>query len=140
MIAQSWPPTAGANPTIDEGVYGPEHPNVATMVNNLGGVLRAQGDLARARSCFQRALAIWEKSFGSDHPHTAIARDNLAALPPDIANVLKHVKRSVQRDSSRFISSALEFIRGCPAAKRPVHGYSPAPFAPIAGRRVLHLR
>ncbi|HII06093.1 MAG TPA: TIR domain-containing protein, partial [Methanotrichaceae archaeon] len=33
---------------IDEKVYGPDHPNVATMVNNLGEVLRALGDLAGA--------------------------------------------------------------------------------------------
>ena len=31
-----------------EAVYGPDHPNVATGVNNLGGVLRALGDLEGA--------------------------------------------------------------------------------------------
>jgi uncharacterized protein YchJ len=28
----------------------------------------------------ERALAIWEKALGPDHPHTKIARENLAAL------------------------------------------------------------
>ena len=30
---------------IDEAVYGPDHPNVASRVNNLGGVLQDLGDL-----------------------------------------------------------------------------------------------
>ena len=35
--------------TIDEKVYGPEHPNVAIRVNNLGRVLQDLGDLAGRR-------------------------------------------------------------------------------------------
>ncbi|HUV37094.1 MAG TPA: FxSxx-COOH system tetratricopeptide repeat protein, partial [Patescibacteria group bacterium] len=42
---------------IDEKIYGPDHPEVATDVNNLGGVLQDQGDLAGAREHFERALA-----------------------------------------------------------------------------------
>jgi len=33
---------------IDERVYGPDHPKVATSVNNLGSVLQDLGDLAGA--------------------------------------------------------------------------------------------
>jgi hypothetical protein len=39
-----------------------------------------QGDLAAARPLFERALAIFEKALGPDHPDTAIARRSLAAL------------------------------------------------------------
>jgi hypothetical protein len=44
------------------------------------------GDLAGARPYFERALAIFTTRPGPDHPHTQIARRNLAALadaPPD---------------------------------------------------------
>ena len=34
---------------IAEAAFGPDHPIVATGVNNLGGLLKAQGDLAGAR-------------------------------------------------------------------------------------------
>jgi hypothetical protein len=43
-------------------------------------VLQAQGDLAGARSLFERALAIREKALGPEHPDTIRARDNLAKL------------------------------------------------------------
>jgi tetratricopeptide (TPR) repeat protein len=46
---------------IDEKVYGPDHPDVANDVNNLGLVLKDLGDLQEARECFERALKIDEK-------------------------------------------------------------------------------
>ena len=46
---------------IDEASFGPDHPNVATDVNNLGTVLRDLGDLGRARAAFERALEIDER-------------------------------------------------------------------------------
>jgi len=53
---------------IDEKAFGPDHPEVARDVNNLGGVYHALGDLPAARTAFERALAIDEKAFGPDHP------------------------------------------------------------------------
>jgi Tfp pilus assembly protein PilF len=47
----------------------PDHPNVATDVNNLGTVLQAQGDLPEARKCFERALKIFREKLGEDHPN-----------------------------------------------------------------------
>jgi hypothetical protein len=37
-------------------------------LNNLANLLQAQGDLAAAHLLFKRALAIFEKAFGPDHP------------------------------------------------------------------------
>ena len=34
-------------------------------------------DLAGAKAAFQRALAIFERAYGPDHPNTRIARENL---------------------------------------------------------------
>ena len=59
---------------------GPEHPDTATRLNNLAGLLQAQGDLATARQLYERALAISEKALGPEHPRTATARGNLASL------------------------------------------------------------
>lgn len=42
---------------IDKAVYGPDHPNVARDVNNLGSVLQALGELQEARKCFERGSA-----------------------------------------------------------------------------------
>jgi hypothetical protein len=43
----------------------------SASLNNLAGVLRAQGDIAGARGLWERALAIREKMLGWEHPDTA---------------------------------------------------------------------
>lgn len=54
--------------------------NVATLVNNLGRVLQALGDLAGARAAFERALTIFQEILGEDHPNTVLVRNNLDLL------------------------------------------------------------
>ncbi|MGD8795196.1 MAG: tetratricopeptide repeat protein, partial [Anaerolineae bacterium] len=61
--------------------FGPDHPNVAIDVNNLGSVLRALGDLDGAREAYERALAILQQFLPADHPKIRIARENLDSLP-----------------------------------------------------------
>jgi tetratricopeptide (TPR) repeat protein len=68
---------------IREKVLGPEHPDTARSLNNLALLLQAQGDIARARPLFERALAICEKALGPKHPDTATSLNNLAALLRD---------------------------------------------------------
>jgi tetratricopeptide (TPR) repeat protein len=41
-------------------VLGPDHPDTATSLNNLGSLLQDLGDLAGARSCYEHALQIWQ--------------------------------------------------------------------------------
>ncbi|HAA26654.1 MAG TPA: kinesin, partial [Cyanobacteria bacterium UBA8553] len=50
--------------TIREKVLGPEHPDVATILNNLGGLYREQGNFSKAEPLLQRSLAISEKVLG----------------------------------------------------------------------------
>jgi tetratricopeptide (TPR) repeat protein len=65
---------------IRETALGPEHPDTAVSLNNLAGLLQAQGDFAAARPLFERALAITEKALSPKHPATATSLDNLAFL------------------------------------------------------------
>ncbi len=65
---------------IDQKVYGPDHPNVATDINKLGGVLRDLGDLRGARRCFERALKAYREKLGDDHFRTKIVMNNLNSL------------------------------------------------------------
>jgi len=64
-----------------EVAFGPEHPNVARDVNNLGSVLQVMGDHAGARAAFERALRIWKAALVPEHPSTCAARQNLNSLP-----------------------------------------------------------
>ena len=65
---------------IREKALGPEHPDVATSLNNLAGLYQAQGNYAEAAPLFQRSLAIWEKALGPEHPDVALSLNNLAEL------------------------------------------------------------
>ena len=65
---------------IREKALGPDHPDTARSLNNLGYLLQAMGDLPAARPFYERALAIREKALGPHHPDTALSLNNLAVL------------------------------------------------------------
>ena len=62
----------------------PDHPDTASSLNNLALLYNNQGDYERAKPLFERALAILEKTFGSNHPNKKIVRKNLATLLEDM--------------------------------------------------------
>jgi serine/threonine protein kinase/tetratricopeptide (TPR) repeat protein len=49
-------------------------------LNALGEVLRDTGRLDEARACFERALAIMERTLGPDHPDVSAVLNNLGAV------------------------------------------------------------
>jgi hypothetical protein len=51
-----------------EAVLGKDHPNVATLVNNLAVWLKSQGKGEEAEPLYIRALKIREKALGANHP------------------------------------------------------------------------
>ena len=65
---------------IDEKVYGPDHPEVATDANNIGTILQDQGDLAGALEYTRRALRILQATYGPENPQTKIVARNLAGI------------------------------------------------------------
>ncbi len=68
---------------IKRAALGPDHPEVAVSVQNLGDVRFCSAKLQDARNAYRQALAIREKSLGSDHPLTAAV---LAALARAVAD------------------------------------------------------
>jgi len=65
---------------VAEKTFGPEHPKVATSLNNLALIYKAQGKHAAAEDFYKHALTILEKSFGSGNPRVATALYNIAQL------------------------------------------------------------
>jgi CHAT domain-containing protein/tetratricopeptide (TPR) repeat protein len=65
---------------IREKALGPDHPDVATSLNNLAMLLQAKGDYAGAEPLYRRTLAVREKALGPDHPDVAQSLNNLAEL------------------------------------------------------------
>ncbi|MFZ2473261.1 MAG: FxSxx-COOH system tetratricopeptide repeat protein [Methanothrix sp.] len=69
---------------LAEKAFALDHPSVAMMVNNLGGVLQELGDMDEAKGCFEWALDIDEKAFGPDHPCVAMIVNNLGGVLRDV--------------------------------------------------------
>jgi Tfp pilus assembly protein PilF len=83
---------------LRERALGPEHPDSASSLNNLGALLRAQGDLAAARTYYERALAIRERTLGPAHPDTASSLNNLGLLlrtQGDLAGARAYYERAL---------------------------------------------
>jgi class 3 adenylate cyclase/Tfp pilus assembly protein PilF len=56
---------------LRERVLGPDHPDLATSLDNLAQLYGATGRPAEAEPLYQRALAVRERALGPDHPRFA---------------------------------------------------------------------
>ena len=65
---------------VSKRVRGPEDPETAYALNNLGFIFKKIGDYAKAEPLYQEALRISEKILGKEHPDTAASLNNLATL------------------------------------------------------------
>lgn len=62
---------------LREKALPPQHPDLASALNNLGLVLHDMGEYAQAVAKHERALAIWEHALGPAHPDVAMSLNNL---------------------------------------------------------------
>ena len=72
---------------LREKRLGPDHPDTAEILNNLGLSLREEGDDAKARVMLERALAINDRTLGAEHAATVTVVNNLALLLRDQGDI-----------------------------------------------------
>ena len=65
---------------IREAQLGPDHPDVAKLLNTQANLHYAQGRYEHADPLYRRALHITERRMGEKHPDVATALNNLASL------------------------------------------------------------
>ena len=65
---------------IRERQQGPDHPDVAIVLNNLGVLQATEGDSDAAQALLERALSIRVAALGEDNVSTAQSLSNLALL------------------------------------------------------------
>ena len=68
--------------SIDESVYGPDDPEVAGDLTNLGMLLKEAGKTAAADPLLRRALSIYEREFGAGSQQAMKVREILAGSNP----------------------------------------------------------
>ena len=89
---------------------GPDHPGVATSLNNLAMLYYSQGQYAKAEPLHQQALAIFLKTLPADHP-------NLATVMENFALCLEKLKRGDDAKQWRAKAQAIRQSRTASAAK-----------------------
>ena len=60
-------------------LLGENHPDYATILNNLALLYQAMGDYAKAEPLYRQALEICKRALGENHPDYATSLNNLAA-------------------------------------------------------------
>jgi tetratricopeptide (TPR) repeat protein len=78
---------------------GPDHPDVAIDLNNIGNVLDERGDYSEARSHYERALTIFETVDGPEHANVAGALNNIGMSlykQDDLESACAYYERALQ--------------------------------------------
>ncbi len=90
---------------------GPEDPKVANCLNNLGNVFFRRGNLARARECFEQALAIYRRVRDANTSAPLHNLGNVLALQRDYAGAEKYYREAIalarQEHGDRHPTTAL---------------------------------
>lgn len=69
---------------LTEKLFGPEHHNVASVLNSISYVEFRQGNLDTAIERTERALGIMARSLGPEHPNVVTLKGNLAMMMEDV--------------------------------------------------------
>ena len=65
---------------LGEPVFGSDHRNTATLLNNIAALYDDLGRYADAEPLYERSLAIFERALGPEHPDVATGLNNVARL------------------------------------------------------------
>jgi len=69
----------------DLKTFGPDHPDVAIDIYNLGFAWNSKGEFDKALKHYKKALKILESSLGFNHPTSHTVRQNLESAQAKLA-------------------------------------------------------
>jgi len=90
---------------IDEDVFGPDHPNVARDLSNIGAVYESLGHLSTARANYERAFKIDRAAYGPMHPIVAVRLNNMGSVlraQGDLRRALHQFRRALEIDEAAY--------------------------------------
>ena len=71
---------------IRQAALGPDHPELALLLNNIGMIRQRTGALDEAKTLIERALATGERTLGPEHPNVISSTANLASVHLALGN------------------------------------------------------
>ncbi len=92
---------------VFEAQLGPQHPETAVNLNELGCALHSSGELADARNCFEQALTIVEFSEGPASLDVGIIAGNLGGVMESLGQIT---------DATMAFQRSLDVIAALPDA------------------------
>jgi hypothetical protein len=108
---------------------GPDHPDLASTLNNLALMLEKSGDTAEAGRCYRRALAVATLAHGPDAASVRVSRATLAAF-------YREYGADGNDDPTVSVGGLDDFApRSTPASQRPAVAASVLPTADAAPAR-----
>jgi tetratricopeptide (TPR) repeat protein len=99
---------------LKEEAYGPDHPQVARTLGNLGYVLAELRELPAAREQMERALHIEEATYGPDHREVAITLANLSRVLSELGEstaAREQLERALRIEEAAYGPDHLEVAR-----------------------------
>jgi hypothetical protein len=116
---------------------GPDHPDLATTLNNLALMLEQLGDTDEAGRCYRRAYRIALAALGPDDPAVSVSHANLAAFYRAHGSAGDEVAESMLAGLRDFSSVDEDLGTVIPADPLPAQVLPPptAPLAPASQRR-----
>jgi tetratricopeptide (TPR) repeat protein len=80
---------------IETSIYGPAHPELASILINLGNAAHARGDLPRCRELYERAIGLLERT-RPDAPELGMALTNLGTIELALGDTARSRTRQQQ--------------------------------------------
>src|SRR6185503_2078216 len=91
--------------SLQEASVGPNHPEVANILNNLAIVCELNGKLTDAEGCYRRAYAIATSSLPANDPFVTTSRENLEQFCSARGIPLKDASAKESKETSPVAAS-----------------------------------
>jgi CHAT domain-containing protein/Tfp pilus assembly protein PilF len=97
---------------ITESIYGENHLNVATTLNNIAQLYSVSGRFMEAESSYKRSIQICENALGADHEEVTKSLNNLALLYRSTGKF---------NDAEKLLKRSMEIIKNKWGSEHPVY-------------------
>ncbi|RHZ14772.1 hypothetical protein DYB31_004291 [Aphanomyces astaci] len=93
--------------TLRESLFGEEHVDTATSLNNLACCLHAMGEVDAAAMFFRSVLHVFKLGFGLAHPRVSVAMKNLDTAQRHQSRLIQDRAHVKNRDDMKHIIAGL---------------------------------
>ncbi|RHY65725.1 hypothetical protein DYB34_013215 [Aphanomyces astaci] len=93
--------------TLRESLFGEEHVDTATSLNNLACCLHAMGEVDAAAMFFRSVLHVFKLGFGLAHPRVSVAMKNLDTAQRHQSRLIQDRVHVKNRDDMKHIIAGL---------------------------------